>query len=199
MKKLFTKLDLCQEYDNIWIKKRNEWKAAFITLEGLFEPMMMFFGLANSSATFQTIINKILWNIINIGEVASFIDNVIVGTEKKEGYNEVVEKLVKRLAENDLYVKLEKYKWKIREVRFSGVVTGPEGIKMEKQKMKGVFDWLTPREVKDIQKFLRLSNYYQLFIKYFAVIARLLYDLAKKDQKQDWTERQEKVFQRLKE
>ena len=70
---------------------------------------------------------------------------------------------------------------------------------MEKQKMKGVFDWLTPREVKDIQKFLRLSNYYQLFIKYFAVIARLLYDLAKKDQKQDWTERQEKVFQRLKE
>ena len=91
----------------------------------------MFFGLTNSSATFQTMINKIIWNLINTGEVASFIDNVIVGTEE-EGYNEVVREVVKRLAENDLYVKLEKYKWKIREVRFSGVVTGPEGIKMEK-------------------------------------------------------------------
>ena len=92
--------------------------------------------------------NKILWNIINIGEVASFIDNVIVGTEKKEGYNEVVEKLVKRLAENDLYVKLEKYKWKVREVGFLEVVTRLEGIKMKEEKMKDVFDWLTPKEVK---------------------------------------------------
>ena len=94
--------------------------------------------------------NKILWNLINIGEVASFIDNVIVRTEKKEGYNEVVEKVVRRLAENDLYVKLEKYKWKVREVGFLGVVTGLEGIKMKEEKMKDVFDWLTPKEVKDI-------------------------------------------------
>ena len=120
----------------------------------------MFFGLTNSSATFQTMINKIIWNLINTGEVASFIDNVIVGIEEEEGYNEVVKEVVRRLAENDLYVKLEIYKWKVREVRFSGVVTGPEGIKMEEEKIKGVFDWLTPREVKDVQKFLKLSNYY---------------------------------------
>ena len=73
---------------------------------------------------------------------------MIVGTEKKEGYNEVVEKLVKRLAENDLYVKLEKYKWKVREVGFLGVVTRPEGIKIKEEKIKDVFDWLTPKEVK---------------------------------------------------
>ena len=120
----------------------------------------MFFGLTNSSTTFQTMINKIIWNLINTGEVASFIDNVIVGTEEEEGYNEVVKEVVRGLAENDLYVKPEKYKWKVREVRFSGVVTGLEGIQMEEEKMKGVFDWLTPREVKDVQKFLKLSNYY---------------------------------------
>jgi len=130
-------------------------------------------------------INKILWNLINIGEVASFMDNVIVGTEEEEGYNEVVEKVVRKLAENDLYVKPEKYKWKVREVEFLGVVTGLEGIKMEKEKMKNVFDWLTSKEVKDIQKFLELSNYYWQFIRDFAVIARSLYDLVKKDQKQD--------------
>jgi len=134
-------------------------------------------------------INKILWNLINIGEVASFMDNVIVGTEEEEGYNEVVEKVVRKLAENDLYVKPEKYKWKVREVEFLGVVTGLEGIKMEKEKMKNVFDWLTSKEVKNIQKFLELSNYYWQFIRDFAVIARSLYDLVKKDQKQDWIER----------
>ena len=71
---------------------------------------VIFFGLINSLAIFQTIINKILQNLINTGEVASFINDVIVGTEEEKGYNEVVEVVVKRLAENDLYIKLEKYK-----------------------------------------------------------------------------------------
>jgi len=70
----------------------------------------MFFGLENSLGTFQTIIKHIFWDLINIGEVTSFIDDVIVETEEEEGYNEVVEEVVKKLVENDLYVKLEKYK-----------------------------------------------------------------------------------------
>jgi len=70
----------------------------------------MFFGLENSLGTFQTIIKQIFWDLINIGEVTSFIDDVIVETEEEEGYNEVVEEVVKKLVENDLYVKLEKYK-----------------------------------------------------------------------------------------
>jgi len=100
-------------------------------LEGLFEPTVMFFGLPNSLATFQIIMNEILWDLINIGEVASFIDNVIVGTEKEEEHDEVVEKVVKQLAENDLYARLEKYKWKVREMGFLEVVIGLEEINME--------------------------------------------------------------------
>ena len=133
---------------------------AFTTPEGSFELMVMFFGLTNSLATFQTMINKILWDLINTGKVASFIDNVIIGTEGEEGHDELVEEVVKRLTENDLYVKPEKCKWKVREVRFLGVVIGPEGIKMEEEKVKSVLDWLTLTGVKDIQKFLRLANYY---------------------------------------
>ena len=76
----------------------------------MFKPIVIFFGPTNSPATFQMIMNKILWNFINTEKVASFIDNVIVGTEEKKGYNEVVEVVVKRLAENYLYVKSEKYK-----------------------------------------------------------------------------------------
>jgi len=82
----------------------------FITLEGLFKPTVMFFELTNSPAIFQTIMNKILWNFINTREVRSFIDNVIIRMEEEEEHDKVVEKVVKRLVENDLYVKPEKYK-----------------------------------------------------------------------------------------
>ena len=92
--------------------------------------------------------------------MASFIDNVIIGTEGEEGHDELVEEVVKRLAENDLYVKLEKCKWKIKEVGFLRVVIGQKRIKIEEEKMKDVLDWLTLKGVKDIQKFLGLVNYY---------------------------------------
>ena len=82
----------------------------FITLEGSLNLTVIFFGLINSLVTFQTIINKILKDLINTGKVVSFIDNIIVKTEEKEGHNEVVEEVVKRLVENNLYVKLKKCK-----------------------------------------------------------------------------------------
>ena len=82
----------------------------FTTLEGLFKLIVMFFRLMNILAIFQIIINEILLSLINTGELANFINNIIVGIEKEEVYDEIVKKVVKRLAENDLYVKLEKYK-----------------------------------------------------------------------------------------
>ena len=81
-----------------------------MTLKGSFEPIVMFFRLTNSPAIFQTMINKILWNLINTGKVASFIDDIIVGTEEEKGHDKIIEKVVKRLVENDLYVKPEKCK-----------------------------------------------------------------------------------------
>ena len=85
--------------------------------------------------------NEILRDLINTGKVASFIDDIIVDTEEKEGYNEMAEKVIQRIEENDLYVKLEKYKWKVREVGFLGVVIRKEGIKMEEEKVKMVLQW----------------------------------------------------------
>jgi len=113
--------------------------------------------------------------------VAAFIDDVIIGTESKEGHDELVAEVIKRLKENDLYVKPEKCKWKVREVRFLGVVIREDGIKMEEEKVKGVLDWPTPKCVKDIQKFLGLANYYRRFIEGFVFIARPLHDMVKKN------------------
>jgi len=121
-----------------------------MTLEEAFKVAVMFFRLTNSLATFQTIMNEILWNLINTREVVSFIDSIIVGTEEEKGYNEIVEEVIKRLTENNLYMKLEKYKWKVREVGLLGVVMGLKRIKMKEEKMKKVLDWLTLKKVKDI-------------------------------------------------
>ena len=131
-----------------------------MTPEGSFEPTVIFFGLTNSPAIFQTIMNELLRDLINTGKVMAFIDDVIVGTEDEEGYNKLVAEVVKRLEENNLYVKLEKCKYKVREIGFLEVMIGPDRIKMENEKVKGVLKWLTPKYVKNVQKFLGLANYY---------------------------------------
>jgi len=120
------------------IKEGDEWKAAFTMPEGLFKPTVMFFGLTNSPVTFQAMINELLRDLINTGKVAAFIDDVIIGMETEEGHDEIVAEVIRRLEENNLYVKPEKCRWKVREVEFLGVVIGPEGIKMEKEKVKEV-------------------------------------------------------------
>jgi len=127
---------------------------------GSFEPTVMYFRLTNSSATFQAMMNNLFRNIINKGDIVTFINNVLVATETEKEHNEIVEEILRRLEENDLYVKLEKCVWKVRKIGFLGVIMGPEGFQMEKEKVKGVTNWLTLQCVKDVQKFLELANYY---------------------------------------
>jgi len=143
----------------------------------------MFFGMTNLPATFQAIMNEILRDMINEGKVAAFVDDVLVGTETEEGHDEIVEEVLRRLEENDLCVKPEKCAWKIRKIRFLGVVIGPGGIEMEKEKVDGVLSWPELRNVKDVRKFLGLVNYYRRFIKDFAQVSRPMNVLTRKDMK----------------
>ena len=82
--------------------------------------------------------------------MAAFIDNVIIGTESEERHDELVAEVIKKLEENNIYVKPEKCKWKVRKVGFLRVVIGADRIKMEEEKVKGVLDWPTPKCVKDV-------------------------------------------------
>ena len=109
-KKVFTKMDLRWGYNNVRIKEGDEWKAVFTTLEGSFEPTVMFFRLMNSPATFQAMMNELLRDLINTGKVVAFIDDVIVGTETEKRHDELVAEIIRRLEENNLYVKPEKCK-----------------------------------------------------------------------------------------
>ena len=128
----------------------------------------MFLRMTNSLATFQVIMNEILRDMINEGKVAAFVNDMLVGTETEEEHDKIVEEVLRRLEENDLYVKPEKYIWKVRKIGFLEVVIGPSGIEIEKKKMDGVLSWPEPRNMKDIRKFLGLANYYKRFIKDFA-------------------------------
>jgi len=143
----------------------------------------MYFGLTNSPITFQTMMNDLFRDLINQRDTAISIDDILVATDTEEGYDELVKEILKRLEENDLFVKPKKCKWKVREVEFLGVVIGPRGVEMQKEKVEGVLNWPVPQNVKEVQKFLGLTNYYRRFIKDFARIAAPLHVLVRKEQK----------------
>jgi len=180
-RKVFMKLDLRWGYNNVRIKEEDEWKAVFMIYIGAYEPTVMYFGLTNSPTTFQAMMNDLFRDLINQGDTATFIDDILVAIDTEEGHDELVEEVLRRLEENDLFVKLEKCKWKVREVEFLGVVISPKEVEMQKEKVEGVLNW--PASRKEVQKFLGLANYYRRFIKDFARIAALLHMLVRKEQK----------------
>ena len=139
-RKVFKKLDLRWGYNNVRIKKGDEWKVVFTTCTRVYEPTVMYFGLTNSLATFQAMMNDLFRDLINQGDTATFIDNILVATDTEEGHDELVEEVLRRLEENDLFVKPEKCKWKVREVEFLGVVISPKGVEMQKEKVEGVLN-----------------------------------------------------------
>ena len=97
-----------------------------------------------------------------------------------------------------MFVKPEKCVWKVREVGFLGVIIEKDRVKMEREKVQGVIEWPVPRSVKDVQKFLGLTNYYRWFVKDFAIIAKPLHETTRKGKKWKWGEKQQRAFEELK-
>ena len=118
---------------------------AFTTNRGLFKPMVMFFGLMNSPATFQMMINKIFHDLIMEGKVIVFIDDILIFTENGNGHDDIVEEVLKQLIENDLYVKAQKCAFRVDTVDFLGLVITSDGIRMDKSKIEGVMEWPEPK------------------------------------------------------
>jgi len=111
---------------------------------GSFKPIVIYFGLMNSPATFQAMMNNLFRDVINKEDVATFIDDVLVATEMEEGHDDIEKEVLRRLKENNLYIKLEKCVWKIKKIGFLGVIIGPDRFKMEKKKVEEVTSWPTP-------------------------------------------------------
>ena len=102
---------------------------------------------------------------------------------QQKKHDKIVEEVIKRMEENDLYIKPEKCVWKVKEINFLGLVIGAEGIKIQEEKVVEVLEWSRPKMVKEVQKFLGLANYYRQFVKDFAKLAKPLHKLVRKDKK----------------
>jgi len=167
----FTKLDLRWGYNNVCIKEGYEWKAAFITNRGLFEPTVMFFGLRNSPATFQAMMDDYFRDMIDDGWIVIYMDDILIHACTKEDLEERTKKVLQQLKEKDLFLKLEKCKFAQNEVEFLGMLVMKDTIKMDPIKLAGIRDWPTPTTVKQVRSFLGFGNYYRRFISGFAHLA----------------------------
>jgi hypothetical protein len=162
--KYFTKLNVRWGYNNIRIKKGDEWKAAFRTNKGLFEPLVMFFGLTNSSATFQTMMNNLFSELIDKGVVIVFIDDILIFTEDLDQHREVVKQVLEMLKRNNLYLKAEKCEFEKKKIEYLGFIILQGKIEMDPVKIEGVSKWPAPKTVKEVQSFLEFVNFYRRFI-----------------------------------
>ncbi len=204
---LFTKVDIRWGYNNIHIKEGDEWKATFLTPEGLFEPTVMFFGLTNSPATFQMMMNTIFCTEVAQGWLSVYMDDIAVHT-KPEGqeteqqhvhrHRQYVHHMLNKLEQNDLYLKPEKCDFEQKEIDYLGVIVGNGKLQMDPKKLKGVADWPKPNTPTEICKFLGFTGYYRYFIQGYSKIARPLLDLTKKAIIWNWGEPQQRAFEELK-
>ena len=196
--KIFTKFDVRWGYHNVRIKEGDEWKAAFVTNRGLFEPKVMFFGLTNSPATFQALMNSIFADLIAEGKVAVYLDDILIWSNDLAEHRKIVHEVLKRLEEHDLYLRPEKCEFEKSEIEYLGMLIREGQVLMDPVKTKAVTTWPTPQNLKDVRGFIGFANFYRRFIKDFSKICRPLHDLTKKDTPFVWGQKQQEAFDALK-
>jgi RNase H-like domain found in reverse transcriptase/Reverse transcriptase (RNA-dependent DNA polymerase) len=142
--------------------------------------------------------NDIMKDLIDHRVVIVFIDNILIYTETEEGHDDIVREVLQKLRENDLYLKAEKCIFKAWEIKFLGMIIGPDGIKMDPIKITAITSWPIPKCVKDVQVFLGLANFYRHFVYNFSRVAAPLHLLTWKGVVWRWGENQQNAFDKLK-
>jgi len=178
----FTKLDVHWGFNNVRIKPGDEWKVAFHTNHGLFEPLVMFFGMTNSPATFQTMMNDVFRTVIVEGIVVVYLDDILIFTKTEEEHERAVQRVLKILTEHKLFLCPEKCEFHWKQIEYLGLVISENKIAMDPIKVTRVCEWPVPENRTDVQAFIGFVNFYHRFIQDFSTIARPLFDLTCSDQ-----------------
>ncbi|SJL15199.1 uncharacterized protein ARMOST_18685 [Armillaria ostoyae] len=195
--KYFTKLDVRWGYNNVRIKEGDEHKAAFRTNRGLFEPTVMFFGLTNSPATFQWMMNDIFKDLISEGKVTIYLDDILIFTKDLDEHQRIVRRVLQKLRENKLFLKAEKCEFEVLETEYLGVIISKGQVRMDPIKLAGIAEWPTPMKKKELQSFLGFTNFYRKFIKNYSKVVRALTQLTG-NAEWTWGAAQNQAFQQLK-
>jgi hypothetical protein len=196
--KWFSKLDLSSGYHQIRMAAGDEHKTAFRTHQGLYEFLVMPFGLTGAPATFQGIMNHIFEKLLRHG-VLVFMDDILVYTATLEEHHKLLRQVLQILQENQLLIKRTKCTFARSQIEYLGHVISGGGVATDPAKVEAVRTWPVPRNLKDIRGFLGLTGYYRKFIKNYGIISRPLTDMLKKNNQYQWTPGAATAFHTLQE
>jgi len=176
---IFTKLDLKNGYYLIRMAEGEEWKTGFKSKYGLYEYTVMVFGLCNAPSTFQSMINDVFCDMLDVRVIVD-MDDILIYKETVEEHVPLVMRVMERLRKARLCVSIKKSSLHQREVEFLGYKISDRGISMTSTKVEEIRAWSKPEKVVDVQSFMGFANFYRRFIKGFSKIAKPLTDLTKK-------------------
>ena len=158
----------------------------------------MFFGLTNSPATFQTMMNDILHDLIMEGVVSVYLDDILIYTKDVEEHRRVTRLALDRLRQHKLYLRADKCEFEKTKIEYLGVIISHNRVEMDPVKVSGVSEWPIPENKKDVSSFLGFTNFYRRFIQGFSHHARPLFDLTRRDEKFNWSEDAQTAFDTMK-
>ncbi|XP_065017690.1 transposon Tf2-1 polyprotein [Musa acuminata AAA Group] len=193
---IFSKIDLRSGYHQIRMRPGDEWKTAFKTREGLYEWLVMPFGLSNAPSTFMRFMNHILKPFIGIFVVVYF-DDILVYSKSEEEHMSHLKEIFLILRQQKLYANLNKCDFFTSSVVFLGYVVSKDGIMMDQSKVEAILNWPTPASLHDVRSFHGLTSFYRRFIKSFSSIVAPITECLKCD-KFKWTSEANDAFELLK-
>jgi hypothetical protein len=175
---LFSKFDVIADFNQIRIKEGDQEKTAFLTRFGLFEYIVMPFGLCNAPGTFQSYINSVLRDWLD-EFCSAYLDNVLVYSEHEEEHEGQCHRVLTRLRDAGLYLDVTKCEFNVKRVKYLGMILTTEGLQMDPDKVKAILEWKDLVTVKDIQAFIGFANFYRRFILAFSRLVAPLINVMK--------------------
>ncbi len=195
--KWFTKIDIISAFNNIRIKEGQEYLTAFRTRFGLFESLVMPFGLTGAPATFQRFINDALRKYLD-HFCSAYLDDILIYSRTREEHVEHVRLVLAQLESVGLFAKISKCEFFVKETKFLGLIIGSDGIRMDPNKIQTIVTWKTPTCLTDVQAFIGFANFYRRFIRDFSTIISPLVQLTKKGTQFRWDKERQAAFDKLK-
>lgn len=195
--KIYSKLDVISAFNRMRIANGDEHLTAFRTRFGLYEYLVMPFGLANAPSSFQNYINDTLRGYLD-EFCTAYIDDILIFSENIEEHQEHVKKVLQRLLDAGLQIDIKKCEFHVQSVKFLGMIVTTKGIRMDPCKLEVIKDWAVPSNAKDISRFIGFLNFYRRFIKGFGSIVMPMTDLMKKNKPFIWGKEQDLAFKNIK-
>jgi len=195
--KYYTKLNIIAAFNRLRMTAGEEWKTAFITRYGLYEYLVMPFGLQNAPAAFQHFINHTLHEFLD-KFASAYLDDIIIYSETKKEHREHVRKVLNALQKAGLQININKCEFSVQETKYLGLIVSNKGLKMDPEKLKAIIEWKHPDNLKDLQLFLGFANFYRRFIKGFSSIVKSLITLLQTKATWDFNDECKAAFQTLK-